>query len=100
MTDEAAVYTHLGWNFAQHYSVKRSRGEYVNRQDAAIHTNTVEGSLSIFMRGMRVVYQHCSKMHVYRYVAEFDFRYWNRVALGVDDTHRADVALAGWLGGA
>jgi len=60
-----------------------------------IHTNTVEGFYSIFKRGMKGVYQHCGKQHLYRYAAEFDFRYSNRVALGVDDKGRAVIALQG-----
>jgi len=47
---------------------------------------------------MKGVYQHCSKKHLHRYVAEFDFRYSNRIALGVDDTARATLALSGVVG--
>jgi hypothetical protein len=36
----------------------------------------------IFKRGMRGIYQHCSEKHLHRYLAEFDFRYSNRVRLG------------------
>ena len=32
------------------------------------------------------------------YLAEFDFRYNNRVALGVNDTERADALLCGFKG--
>ena len=46
-----------------------------------ITTNTVEGYYSIFKRGMKGVYQHCDEKHLHRYLAEFDFRYNNRVAL-------------------
>jgi transposase-like protein len=98
MTDEARAYTILGRNFSSHDVVKHKDGEYVNRDDANIHTNTVEGFYSIFKRGMKGVYQHCSKKHLHRYVAEFDFRYSNRIALGVDDTERASIALAGVVG--
>ena len=42
---------------------------------------------------MKGVYQHCGEKHFHRYLAEFDFRYRNRVRLGVDDTARADRAL-------
>ena len=42
---------------------------------------------------MTGVYQHCSSDHLHRYLAEFDFRYNNREALGVDDTTRAVNAL-------
>jgi transposase-like protein len=98
MTDEALVYRTLGWNFAQHGTVNHSKDEYVSRADPTIHTNTVEGFYSIFKRGMRGVYQHCSAKHLHRYVAEFDFRYSNRVALGVDDMERSDAALRGMTG--
>lgn len=98
MTDEAYWYVNLGWNFADHGRVNHSRGEYVSRQDRTITTNTVEGFFSIFKRGMRGVYQHASKKHLHRYVAEFDFRYSYRAANGVDDQERARLALAGVVG--
>jgi hypothetical protein len=63
-----------------------------------LHANTVEGLFSIFNRGMRGVYQHCAKKHLHRYLAEFDFRYSNRVALGVDDHSRSVIALQGVVG--
>jgi hypothetical protein len=44
------------------------------------------------------VYQHCSERHLYRYIAEFDFRYSNRVKRGIDDAERADRALKGIVG--
>jgi hypothetical protein len=47
---------------------------------------------------MKGVYQHCAEKHLHRYVAEFDFRYSNRVKLGVDDVARADRALVGIKG--
>jgi len=58
-------------------------------------TNSVEGFFSIFKRGMKGVYQHCSQDHLHRYLAEFDFRYSNRAKLGVSDRERADKALKG-----
>jgi hypothetical protein len=72
--------------------VRHSVEEYV-RGDA--HTNTVEGYFSIFKRGMKGVYQHCGEKHLHRYLAEFDFRYNQRAALGVNDTSRTAMALAG-----
>ena len=57
-----------------------------------VHTNTVEGYFSVFKRGMKGTYQHCKEKHLHRYLAEFDFRYNNRIALGVDDeTHAAKM---------
>lgn len=47
---------------------------------------------------MKGVYQHCSEKHLHRYLAEFDFRYSNRVRLSVDDTQRANRALKGIVG--
>ena len=60
-----------------------------------VHTNTVEGYFSIFKRGMSGMYQHCAEKHLHRYLAEFDFRYNDRIALGVDDAARADRVLDG-----
>ena len=58
-------------------------------------TNTVEGYFGIFKRGMVGVYQHCGEQHLQAYLDEFDFRYSNRIALGVDDTERATRAVKG-----
>ena len=52
----------------------------------------------MFKRGMKCVYQHCAEKPLHRYVAEFDFRYNNRVKLGVDDAARTDRALKGIVG--
>jgi len=94
-TDQAQHYRRIGKEFADHQAVDHGRDEYV-RGDA--HTNTIEGFFSIFKRGMRGVYQHCGEKHLHRYLAEFDFRYSNRVALGVDDQMRAVLALEGVVG--
>jgi hypothetical protein len=98
MTDEGRHFIQVGPFFADHQTVNHSAKEYVRKSDVTIHTNTVEGYYSIFKRGMKGVYQHCSKKHLHRYVAEFDFRYSNRIALGVDDQERAQRALAGVVG--
>lgn len=47
---------------------------------------------------MKGVYQHCGSQHLHRYVAEFDFRYSNRVKLGVDDFTRTERAISGIVG--
>jgi hypothetical protein len=47
---------------------------------------------------MKGVYQHCGEQHLHRYVAEFEFRYNNRSALGVEDHELTRVALLGALG--
>ena len=92
MTDDSHFYKPVGKEFARHESVNHSEEEYV-RDDA--HTNTIEGFFSIFKRGMTGVYQHCGEQHLKRYLTEFDFRYSNRIALGVDDAQRAALAIKG-----
>ncbi len=47
---------------------------------------------------MKGVYQHCSEKHLHRYLAEFDFRYSNRVATGVNDEARSSKALPKVIG--
>ena len=66
------------------------RNEYV-RGD--VHTNSAEGYFSIFKRGMRGIYQHCGEKHLHRYLAEYDFRYNHRAALGYNDRERAALAI-------
>jgi transposase-like protein len=98
MTDEAKHYTRLAEEFAGHSTVHHSLGEYVDSDDFTIKTNTVEGFFGLFKRGFKGVYQHCDEKHLHRYLAEFAFRYNNRVALGVDDRGRAANALLGVVG--
>jgi len=97
-TDEAHHYKRPGREFAAHYSVNHGAGEYVRRDDATIHTNTIEGFFGIFKRGMKGIYQHCGQQHLHRYLAEFDFRYTNRIANGFNDDDRAAEALKGIVG--
>ncbi len=98
MTDESATYYKVGQEFASHNIVRHMGGEYVNKANPSIHTNTIEGFFSVFKRGMKGVYQHCGHNHLHRYLAEFDFRYNNRKALGVEDSERAEKILAGVRG--
>lgn len=91
-TDEAQHYTTTGRMFAKHETVKHVAHEYV--RDGTT-TNTVEGFFSIFKRGMHGVYQHCGEQHLQRYLHEYDFRYSNRIALGVNDEERAARAVKG-----
>jgi transposase-like protein len=95
MTDTAGGYMGVGKEFERHEMVDHGAGEYV-RGDA--HSNTVEGYFSIFKRGVYGVYHHISEAHLKRYLAEFDFRYNERSALGVTDAMRAETALKGIVG--
>jgi transposase-like protein len=94
MTDTAGQYDSMKYHFS-HGSVNHTVGEYVSRKDRTVHTNTVEGFFSIFKRGMKGVYQHCGHNHLHRYIAEYDFRYNNRVALGVNDHERLLSGVVG-----
>jgi transposase-like protein len=97
MTDQASWYKNLNkdGDYASHETVDHSKDEYVR---GLVHTNTVEGYYSIFKRGMKGVYQHCAEKHLHRYLSEFDFRYSNRVRLGVNDLERAERAIKGIVG--
>jgi transposase-like protein len=90
-TDESKIYNIVPWQFAGHETAKHSADEYV-RGD--VTTNTVEGYFSIFKRGMKGIYQHCSEKHLHRYLAEYDFRYNTRTALGFNDLMRAEQLAA------
>ncbi|MGE5537393.1 MAG: IS1595 family transposase [Gemmatimonas sp.] len=95
MTDEAHPYGRLGETYASHQFVTHGADEYVRGN---VTTNTVEGFFSIFKRGMKGVYQHCSERHLQRYLREFDFRYSNREKVGVNDMERTVRAIQGGMG--
>lgn len=92
MTDDAGQYRIIGPEFAGYETVNHGIEEYV-RGDA--HTNTIEGYFSILKRGITGTYHHVSQQHLKRYLAEFDYRYNERSALGISDAERADKALKG-----
>lgn len=90
-TDEANYYSSLNREY-YHGAVNHGAEEWVVGE---FHTNSAEGFFSQFKRSVRGTYSHISEKHLHRYLAEFDFRYSNRVKLGVDDTKRTDRALRG-----
>ena len=94
MTDDAGQYRHMKRDFA-HETVNHGAGEYV-RGDA--HTNTIEGYFSILKRGITGTFHHVSQQHLKRYLAEFDFRYNEREALGVGDVERFEKSIPGIVG--
>jgi transposase-like protein len=100
MTDKAQLYRDQLRAFASHDRVDHSADEYVRVEDdrPLITTNTVEGYFGLFKRGMRGTYQHCKEKHLHRYLAEFDFRYNNRVRRGVNDEQRAIRMIVGVKG--
>jgi transposase-like protein len=74
-TDQWVGYKHLNKEFP-HSTVDHHRGEYVI---GAVHTNTIEGFWSIFKRGVIGTFHNVSKKYLPLYVAEFEFRYNNRM---------------------
>jgi transposase-like protein len=98
MTDESNINRSVPKHFAAHGTTNHSGGQYVDYELPAVRSNTVEGYFSIFKRGMKGVYQHCSEAHLHRYLAEFEFRYNNREALGCNDRDRSVAALQGIVG--
>ncbi|MGD9472707.1 MAG: IS1595 family transposase [Novosphingobium sp.] len=98
MTDEHWGYRPAREHFAAHRTTPHGAGIYVDPTDRAVHSNTVEGYFSIFKRGMKGVFQHCGEQHLHRYLAEFEFRYNHRVALGFNDPDRSRQALHGIVG--
>jgi transposase-like protein len=97
-TDEAHHYKRPAKAYADYQTVNHAQDEYVSRENPEVHSNTVENYYSVFKRGMKGTYQHCARRHLGRYCVEFDFRYSNRVALGIGDQERADRILAGVKG--
>jgi ISXO2-like transposase domain len=90
--DESNLYTAVGKEFAAHETVNHGAKEYA-RDD--VTTNSVEGFFGIFKRGFHGICQHCCEKHLHRYLAEYDFRYNHRIALGVNDLSRTLAAVRG-----
>lgn len=88
MTDDSVVYPKMGREFAGHGTVNHSAEEYV--RGAFWYTNTVESYFALLKRGMMGSFHNVSEAHLFRYLAEFDFRH-NHSHL--DDAERADALL-------
>lgn len=93
-TDESRLYTETGKDYFTHRTVVHGAGQYVRLEATLIHTNTIENVFSVFKRGMHGTYQHCGEAQLHRCLAESDFGYNRRSAVGVEDTMRHDMLLA------
>jgi transposase-like protein len=91
-TDAGMGYRDLGRQFIAHHTVDHSSHEYV-RGD--VTSNQAENFFSQLKRSLDGTHHHVSKVHLHRYLAEFDFRYSTRE---IDDTERM-ARLAGRVGG-
>jgi transposase-like protein/IS1 family transposase len=74
-TDKWVGYKHLDREFP-HGVVDHAAGQYVC---GAVHTQTIEGFWSIFKRGVVGTFHKVSAKYLPLYVAEFQFRYNNRL---------------------
>ena len=88
-TDEFAVYTKVRREFeGGHRIIKHGNGMYVSPE--GWHSNTVESYFALIKRGVYGNFHHVSKKHLFRYMAEFEFRCNSRHD---DDTYRTIEAL-------
>ena len=93
MTDESTVYPKIGREFAGHGTVNHSAKEYV--RGSFWYTNTVESYFALLKRGVYGTFHSLSEAHLYRYLAEFDFRHNTRA---MSDAERGDELLKGAKG--
>jgi transposase-like protein len=93
MTDDSIVYPTIGREFAGHGSVNHSADEYV--RGAFWYTNTVESYFALLKRGVMGSFHNISEAHLFRYLAEFDFRHNTRA---MSDAERGDALLKGAQG--
>jgi hypothetical protein len=86
VTDEWTGYRHVK-KLYPHKVIKHTAGEYAV---GAVHAQTIEGFWSIFKRGVVGTFHKVSKKYVALYVADFQFRYYNR--------HNPDIFAAAIAG--
>ena len=92
MTDASHLYSPAGREFAAHETVDHGIDEYV-RGDA--HVNTAEGYFSQLKRSIDGTHHHVSRVHLPRYLAEFDFRFNTRK---LSDTARTQLLIGNVAG--
>lgn len=79
VTDQSVIYP-FGLPKEQldkHFTIDHSK-EYVNRENPAIHTNTIESAFSLLKRGIIGSFHKVSIKHLQRYLAEFEYRFNRR----------------------
>ncbi|MBV9571933.1 MAG: IS1595 family transposase [Alphaproteobacteria bacterium] len=74
-TDEHSAYRRLSPDYP-HHAVRHQAKNYVV---GAIHTNTIEGFWSLVKRGIMGTFHKVSRKYLPLYVAEFEWRYNNRL---------------------
>ena len=97
MTDEAnALSRRSGRDFASH-GQRQSQRRRVRSRRRSTPTPSKASSRSSSAACAASI-STAREKHLHRYLAEFDFRYSNRQALGCDDEDRADRLLPGIVG--
>ncbi|MFC1729201.1 IS1595 family transposase [candidate division KSB1 bacterium] len=89
-TDGFYPYRRVGREFNRHIAIIGTKEGVGPRR--SIHINTAENFIGILKRGIGGVYQHVSKKHLDKYLAEFDFRYSMR---DIQDNERTTMAMLG-----
>lgn len=100
LTDELNVYPEAGKAFAAHETVAHGQGEYARTADVGgqavrVHINTAESFFSQLKRSLDGTHHHVSEQHLYRCLAEFDFRYAARKICDGERTVKAIRQAAG-----
>jgi transposase-like protein len=91
VTDELPSYDKVGKEFAGHTTVNHSANEYV-RLGGFAHVNTAECRFSLMKRAVFGTHHSISEAHLFRYLAEWDFKFNTRK---ISDGERAALALKG-----
>lgn len=87
-TDYFGAYKGIDSHFKEHSKTNHKAGEYVRGE---VHTNSLEGYWSLVKRNISGIYHYVSPKHLFRYCAEFDFRYNNRA---LNTPEKFNIALA------
>ncbi len=74
-TDEHGGYHYLNALGYPHEAIAHGEGENVRGK---AHTNNIENFRSLLKRGIVGTYHHVSKKYLPLYLAEFQFRHYNR----------------------
>jgi transposase-like protein len=85
-TDESKSYTTIGTEFAAHRTVNHASGEYLGPGGAS--TNQAENYFSQLKRSLDGTHHNVSRVHLQRYLNEFDFRYSTCKQTDTERVHR------------
>ena len=89
MTDQLNSYKSIGKQYASHQFVNHRDKEYA-RGD--VHNNTAESFNAIVERAKQGVFHYWSKVHLQRYLHEFEFR-WNHRKPKLKKTRKGKLKL-------